>query len=362
MDAAVLTLQKRVYEATAAKTPLAIRSGGTKDFYGNAAGGAGETLDPRSYSGIIAYEPTELVITARGGTLLAQIEAAIDAQGQMLAFEPPHFGAAATLGGCIAAGLSGPRRAAAGSVRDFVLGVKVLTGKAEILSFGGTVIKNVAGYDVSRLITGSLGTLGVILEVSLKVLPKPPTEATLRFEMDELTALRRVNEWGGQPLPVSATAWTAAADGKVGTLALRLSGARAAVEAACAKLGGERIDGRAAASFWRGIREHTDPYFVVNAPLWRLGLPSTAVPIELDGAQMIEWGGAQRWLRSTLPAAEIRKRALTLGGHATLFRGGDRTTGAFSPLAAPVAAIHKRLKTEFDPAGILNPGRMYPDL
>ncbi len=369
MDPALLSLQKQVYDAAAAKTPLTICAGGTKDFYGNASVHArqAERLDPRSFAGIVAYEPTELVITARAGTLLAEVEAALDAQGQMLAFEPPHFGAAATVGGCVAAGLAGPRRAAAGALRDFVLGAKLLTGKAEILAFGGTVMKNVAGYDVSRLLAGSLGTLGVILEVSLKVLPKPPTEATLRLELDEATALDRLNEWGGQPLPISASAWTGAAgadrgDGSSGTLTLRLSGARAAVEAAGRKLGGERIDAQAAASFWRGVREQTDPYFVVNAPLWRLGLPSTAAPIGLAGAQMIEWGGAQRWLRSTAPAQDIRKRAAALGGHATLFRGGDRNAGAFTPLAAPIAAIHKRLKAEFDPAGILNPGRMYADL
>jgi glycolate oxidase FAD binding subunit len=358
MDAALLDLQKRVFEAAAAKRPLAIRAGGTKDFYGNAVGHAneGETLDPRGYHGIVAYEPTELVVTARCGTPLAELEAEIDAQGQMLAFEPPHFGVAATVGGCIAAGLAGPRRAAAGSVRDFVLGAKLLTGRAEILAFGGTVMKNVAGYDVSRLIVGSLGTLGVILEVSLKVLPKPPTDATLRFEMDEATALRRVNEWAGQPLPISASAWAGNA------LTLRLSGARAAVDAARTRLGGERVDDNAAVSFWRGIREHTDPYFVVNAPLWRLGLPSIAPLLGLDGAQMIEWGGAQRWLRSVLPASEIRRRAQALGGHATAFRGGERSAGAFAPLAAPVAAIHRRLKAEFDPAGILNPGRMYAEL
>ena len=344
----------RVRAAAALRTPLAIRAGGTKDFYGNAV--KGEILDPRAHAGIVAYEPTELVITARCGTKLAELEATLDAQGQMLAFEPPHFGAAATAGGCVAAGLSGPRRAAAGSVRDFVLGAKLLTGKAEVLAFGGTVMKNVAGYDVSRLLAGSLGTLGVILEVSLKVLPKPPAEATLRFEIDEAAAIRRMNEWAAHPLPISATAW------RGGTLGVRLSGARAAVDAARGKLGGERVDQAQALSFWRGIHEHTDPFFVVNAPLWRLSLPSTAEPIALAGDQLLEWGGAQRWLRSTLPAHEIRKRAQALGGHATLFRGGDRTAGAFTPLAPTLAAIHKRLKAEFDPAGIFNPGRMYADM
>jgi glycolate oxidase FAD binding subunit len=353
-DASIAALQEHVRAAAAAKTPLAIRAGGTKDFYGNAV--QGELLDPRRNAGIVAHEPTELVITARCGTPLAELEAALDGHGQMLAFEPPHFGAGATIGGCVAAGLAGPRRATAGAVRDFVLGTKLLTGTAEVLSFGGTVMKNVAGYDVSRLLAGSLGTLGVILEVSIKVLPKPPAETTLRFEMDESIALRRMNEWAGQPLPVSATAW------RGGTLSVRLSGARAAIDAARAKLGGERVEESQASSFWRGIREHTDPFFVVNAPLWRLSLPCAAEPVAAAGNQLIEWGGALRWLRSELPANDLRKRAQALGGHATLFRGGDYTTGVFTPLAPPIAAIHKRLKAEFDPAGIFNPGRMYPDL
>ncbi len=352
-DASLAALQERVRAAAAAKSPLAIRAGGTKDFYGNAV--KGESLDPRAYAGIVAHEPTELVITARCGTPLVELEAVLDAAGQMLAFEPPHFGAAATVGGCVAAGLSGPRRASAGAVRDFVLGVKLLDGRGEVLRFGGTVMKNVAGYDVSRLLAGSLGTLGVIVEVSLKVLPKPTAEATLRFELDETTAQRRVNEWAGQPLPISATAWYR------DVLTVRLSGARAAVDAARAKLGGERVDDAQASSLWSGIREHTDPFFVVNAPLWRLGVPSTAEPLALAGKQLVEWNGAQRWLRSTLPAHEIRKRAQALGGHATLFRGGDRSAGVFTPLAPAIAAIHKRLKAEFDPAGIFNPGRMYSD-
>ncbi|MGE5336421.1 MAG: glycolate oxidase subunit GlcE [Gemmatimonadota bacterium] len=353
MADAIALLQERVRAAGAAKTPLAIRAGGTKDFYGNAV--KGEPLDPRAHAGIVAHEPTELVITARCGTPLAELEAALDEKGQMLAFEPPHFGAAATVGGCVAAGLSGPRRASVGSARDFVLGVKLIDGRGDLLRFGGTVMKNVAGYDVSRLLAGSLGTLGVIVEASLKVLPKPPAEATLRFELDEATAIRRMNEWAGQPLPISATAWSS------GALAVRLSGARAAVDAARTKLGGERVDDAQAQSFWRGIREHTDPFFVVNAPLWRLGVPSTAEPLAAAGEQMIEWGGAQRWLRTSLPAHEVRKRAQSLGGHATLFRGGDRSVGVFAALAPAVAAIHKRLKAEFDPAGIFNPGRMYSD-
>ena len=340
-------LREQVRAATAARTPLVIRAGGSKDFYGN--GSNGEVLDPRGYAGIVAHEPTELVITARCGTPLAELEAVLDAAGQMLPCEPPHFGATATVGGCVAAGLAGPRRASAGGVRDYVLGVKLLTGRGEVLAFGGTVMKNVAGYDVARLAAGSLGVLGVLTEVSLKVLPKPVAEATLRLELDEEAALQRMNEWAGRPLPISATAWCN------GVLHVRLSGARAAVAEAQKTIGGEALDGTA---LWHALREQTDAFFAGEAPLWRLALPSTAPALDLAGAQLIEWGGAQRWLRSDVPATQIRERAVACGGHATLFRGGARHD-VFTPLAAPIAAIHKRLKAEFDPAGIFNPGRMY---
>jgi glycolate oxidase FAD binding subunit len=340
-------LQEQVRAATAARTPLAIRAGGSKDFYGNEV--RGEPLDPRGHAGIVAHEPTELVITARCGTPLAELEAVLDAAGQMLPFEPPHFGPAATVGGCVAAGLSGPRRASAGAVRDYLLGAKLLTGIGDVLAFGGTVMKNVAGYDVTRLAAGSLGVLGVITEVSLKVLPKPVAEATLRLQCDEAAALKTMNEWAGRPLPVSATAW------RDGVLHVRLSGARAAVAEAQQQIGGEAVDG---ASFWPAMREQTDAFFAGEAPLWRIALPSTAPALGLPGAQLIEWGGAQRWLRGDVPSAEVRERAAACGGHATLFRGGERHH-VFTPLSAPIAAIHGRLKAEFDPAGIFNPGRMY---
>jgi glycolate oxidase FAD binding subunit len=343
-------LREQVRAATAARTPLAIRAGGSKEFYGNAS--SGTRLDPRGHTGIVAHEPTELVITARCGTRLAELEAVLDAAGQMLPFEPPHFGAGATVGGCVAAGLAGPRRASAGGVRDYVLGVKLLTGRGEVLAFGGTVMKNVAGYDVARLAAGSLGVLGVLTEVSLKVLPKPVAEATLRLALDEAAALKQMNEWAGQPLPISATAWCN------GVLHVRLSGARAAVAEAQKKIGGETVDG---AALWRALREQTDPFFAGAAPLWRLALPSTAPALDLAGARLIEWGGGQRWLRSDAPAAQIRDLALACGGHATLFRGGERLD-VFAPLAAPIAAIHQRLKAEFDPSGIFNRGRMYADI
>ncbi len=332
---------------------LRIRGGGTKDFYGQAL--EGEILDTRPYAGIVAYDPTELVITVRGGTPLAEVEGVLAGKRQMLAFEPPHFGAGATIGGAVAAGLSGPRRAAAGAVRDFVLGVRIMDGRGADLTFGGRVMKNVAGYDVSRVMAGALGTLGVILETSLKVLPIPVAEATLKFEMPEARALETINRWAGRALPISATAYT---DGDLG---VRLSGAAAAVREACAALGGERVDDGQAVRFWTGIREQTDPFFAADEPLWRLSVPSTTPPLALEGRDLVEWGGALRWLKSRAEARTIRERCAQAGGHATLFRGGDRSAGVFDPLAPALARIHGRLKAEFDPHGVLNRARLYPE-
>jgi len=274
----------------------------------------------------------------------------------MLAFEPPHFGAAATLGGCVAAGLSGPRRAAAGAVRDFVLGARLMDGGARELAFGGQVMKNVAGYDIPRLLVGSLGILGVILEVSLKVLPRPVAGRTLRLELAEDQALESLNRWAGLPLPISASAW------RSGALAVRLSGAPSAVQAAAQRIGGEPLEASQAERFWLGVREHTDAFFAGAAPLWRLSLPSHAPRLELAGEQLIEWGGALRWLRTPADAAAVRAAAVRVGGHATLFRGGDKSQGAFAPLAPALLKLHRGLKAAFDPAGIFNPGRLYPEL
>ncbi|THF60485.1 glycolate oxidase subunit GlcE [Pseudothauera rhizosphaerae] len=356
LDPIVAAWADRIRAAAADRIALHVRGGGSKDFYGRSV--RGERFDTTDYRGIVAYEPTELVVTVRAGTPLAELEAELAAKGQMLAFEPPHFGSGATVGGAVAAGLSGPRRAAAGALRDFVLGVKLLDGRGEVLRFGGQVMKNVAGYDVSRLMAGSLGTLGVLLEVSLKVLPRPVAEATLRFDLGEAEAIGRLNAWGGRPLPISASAW---ADG---ALTVRLSGAEAAVQAALADLGGERVGADEAAAFWLGVREQTLPWFgagVGGGALWRLSMPSAAAPLKLGGERFMEWGGAQRWLRSTEPAGRIRERAAQLGGHATLFRGGDRSGAVFHPLPAPLLAIHRRLKDAFDPADIFNPGRLHQD-
>ena len=344
--------------ASAAGTPLRLRGGGSKDWYGQQL--AGEVLDTRAYTGIIDYEPTELVITARCGTPLADIEAALAARNQMLAFEPPHFGPGATVGGTLACALSGPRRASAGAVRDFVLGAVLMDGRGERLAFGGQVMKNVAGYDVSHLLAGSMGTLGLVLDVSLKVLPLPLREATLRFDCAEIAALRMMNDWAGKPLPVSASCW------HDGVLTLRLSGAEAAVTAAQASLGGTLVAPAAASAFWRSLREQTHGFFDGAGSLWRLSLPPHASAVILKGRQLIEWGGAQRWLKldgdadaDAAGAQRIRQTVAAAGGHATLFRGGDKAVGVFHPLAPAVALIHQRLARSFDPAGIFNPHRMY---
>ena len=340
-------LSDRIRDAADRKAALRLRGAGTKDFYGNPA--RGEVLDTRVYSGIVDYEPSELVISARCGTPLAEVERALAARGQCLPFEPPHFGAA-TFGGCIASGLSGPRRASAGAVRDFVLGVKLVDGRGRMMQFGGQVMKNVAGYDVSRLVAGSLGTLGLIAEASLKVLPRAPAEITVRLEMDEAHALEAMNRWAGEPLPVSATAWHA------GVLDVRLSGSEPAVRGAAKRIGGSEVPGD-----WAAIREQTHSFFAGEAPLWRLSLPSIAPPLGLS--QLIEWGGALRWTKGGNAGGDgLRDIAKRAGGHATLFRGPDKPAGVFAPLDPVLMRLHRELKRAFDPAGILNPGRLYPEL
>lgn len=350
MDDVIEAFAQRIREAAARGQPLAIRGSGSKDFYGGAI--IGEPFPVTDYSGIIDYEPTELMITARAGSRLADIEAELKKHGQMLAFEPPYFGPDATLGGTVATGLSGPRRATSGAVRDFILGVRILDGSAQDLSFGGRVMKNVAGYDVSRLMAGALGTLGLILDVTLKVLPLPEDEATLAFDLSLPDAIARVNQWGGTPLPMSATAHIN------GRLYVRLSGAASAVLASVQKLGGEKVaDG---AAFWASVREQTHPWFTAAGPLWRLSVPSVAKPLALPGEQFMEWGGALRWLKTDADAAAIRQVATQAGGHATLFRSADKSVPVFQPLQPVLLGIHQRLKENFDPRDILNRGRLYP--
>jgi glycolate oxidase FAD binding subunit len=345
----ITSLIEKIKHAAAHQQPLTICGSGSKNFYGGAP--QGRPLNVSEYRGIINYAPAELVITARAGTSLKEIEQTLNAQNQMLAFEPPHFGEHTTLGGCIASGLSGPRRAYSGAVRDFVLGVTLLDGRGQQLKFGGQVMKNVAGYDVSRLMAGSLGTLGLLLDISLKVLPRPAAALSLRFEYNEADAIRQVNLWGGQSLPITASCW------HNGLLTLRLEGTTRGVQAAHHKLGGETVSDDA--GFWRRLREHEAAFFQSATPLWRLSLPSTAAPLQFSDQQLIEWGGALRWLHSEADAHTIRSTASAAGGQATLFRGGNKNVGVFHPLPPALLAVQKKLKHTFDPHGIFNPQRMF---
>jgi glycolate oxidase FAD binding subunit len=365
-----LELIRRIQAAAAARAPLRLSGGDSKAFYGQAT--LGERLDTRAWTGIVSHEPSELVVTVRAGTPLAELEAALAAQGQCLPFEPPHFGPGSTVGGMVAAGLAGPARASAGGVRDYMLGLQCINGRGELLTFGGQVMKNVAGYDVSRLMAGSMGTLGLITEVSLKVLPMAPAEATLVFERGQAEALEQLHRWGAQPLPISASCWVRddTAPGAPELLFLRLRGAVAAVEAACTRLaleaGGTRMDNAQAQPDWAACRDQALPFFSPPSPehsLWRLSLPQTAPVLDLPYAQFIEWQGAQRWLWAPASAANsLRSAAALVNGHATLFRAGpaDAATSVprFDRQSPTIQAISQRLRAEFDPAGIFNPGRL----
>ena len=343
----------QIRQAAANERPLRIQGGGSKNFYGRPV--EGELLDTRGHSGIVNYEPTELVLTARAGTLLRDIEAVLAAEGQLLAFEPPHFDGDATLGGVVASGLAGPRRLAGGSVRDSLLGVRVVNGRGELLRFGGEVMKNVAGFDVSRLMAGAQGTLGLLTEVSLRVHPAPEVERTQVLECERAAIPRLLDRWQSDALPVSATAH----DGT--RLYVRISGPARTVAAAADAIGGEQLPDDA--SFWRDLRDHRLPFFQGAAPLWKLSLPPHGAEPELpDGEFFYEWGDRIRWLKTTASPDDIRRAATACGGHAMLFRGGPDTAERFHPLASGVAKLHHNLKRAFDPHGILNPGRLYRDL
>jgi len=359
----------QVRAAASARRSLRIIGGDTKAFYGQPV--AGEPVSTSGWTGIVSHEPSELVVTVRAGTPLVELEAALAEQGQCLPFEPPRFGPASTIGGAVAAGLAGPARASAGGVRDYVLGVQFIDGRGEWLTFGGQVMKNVAGYDVSRVLAGSMGTLGILTDISLKVLPVAPAEATLVFSLGQHDALEQLHRWGGQPLPLNASCWVKdqTQPDAPELLFLRLRGAVAAVESACERLareaGGTRMDNAETGPDWAACRDQTLPFFNAPAPdlcLWRLSVPQTAPVISLPFAQLIEWHGAQRWLWAPASAAtEIRSAAAAVNGHATLFRAGaDGAPGVprFDRQTAVIDTITQRLRAEFDPAGIFNPGRM----
>lgn len=340
-------LLEQVNQALGSGSVLRIQGGNTKALLGRP--GSGEVLDTRSHRGIVSYDPTELVLSARAGTPLAEIEAALEAKGQMLPFEPPHFAAGATIGGVIASGLSGPRRPWSGSARDHVLGTRLITGHGKLLRFGGEVMKNVAGYDLSRLLAGSFGCLGVLTEVSLKVLPKPRTCVSLKLQMGAAEALGELAEWGQQPIPISA----ACHDGE--HLHLRLEGGEGSVKSACQRLGGEHID----SGYWTDLREQRLPFFASTLRLWRLSVPNNNALLDLPGQQLLDWAGAQRWLLSEAPAEDIRRVVSAAGGHATRYGPHD---SPFQPLPALLLRYHQNLKRQLDPQGIFNPGRLYAEV
>jgi glycolate oxidase FAD binding subunit len=353
VDAALQTLRARVIDAQAAGAALRLRGAGTKDFYGEHCDG--EILDLRGYRGVIDYEPSELVLRARCGTPLSEIESLLAQRHQYLGFEPPAFGADPTIGGVIAAGLSGPQRARAGAARDFVLGTALLAIDGELMHFGGNVIKNVAGFDLSRLLCGSLGIFGPILEVSLKVLPLPRAQQTLCFEMTADEAVRAFNQWAGQALPIGACAWVD------GLAWVRLCGAESALRAAGERLGGELLEAQTAMIWWRSLRDQTHAFFRDAQVLWRLSVPANAPPVLADRGQLFEWGGALRWCAQDLPASVMRQQAIAVGGTAMHWRGGVAGQ-RFHPLSAAVSGIHRQLKLRFDPQRIFNRGRLIADL
>lgn len=329
--------------------PIDIVGGASKRFAGRAS--RGTPLDISAHSGIVSYEPGELVLTVRAGTRLAEIEAALSEHGQALQFEPPCFDGAATIGGTLACNASGPARPWSGSVRDAVLGVELINGRAERLRFGGRVMKNVAGFDVSRLQAGALGVFGVITEISLKVLPRLRHTATLVQAGDAADAIVQVNELAGTAKPLSGAAW------HDGHLYVRLSGAETAVDAAARQLGGERLDG--AKSFWRDLAEQRLPFFNSDFALWRFSVRSSSPLPQIDGDWLIDWGGAQRWIHGDFDKHELERFAESAGGHVSLYRGGDRESEVHHSLPEALKSLHLRLKDAFDPDRILNPGRLY---
>lgn len=336
-----------VRAAGAADSPLRLEGGNTRAAYGRPVDAP--PLSLAGHRGVIDYDPSELVVTARAGTPLAEVEALLAAEGQMFCFEPPSFGPGGTLGGAVAAGLSGPRRPFAGALRDYVLGARVLDGRGEVLRFGGTVFKNVAGFDAFRLQAGALGCLGIILEVSIRVTPRPRVETAVALEIDGEAARARVIGLMRRPLPLSG----AFHDGQ--RLHLRLSGGEAAVAAARRELGGEVED----PEVWTAIRDLTHPALRGGPVLWRIAVPQTAELPELARAPW-DWGGGVRWLRAEAVDPEIWNLAAGAGGHATLFRGAEDEV--FQPLAPTLFKLHRRVKAALDPQGLFNPGRMYEGL
>jgi len=343
-------IKTAIDNAHSSATALQITGSGSKSFYIAKTGF--DALHISEHKGIVSYEPSELILTARTGTRLTEIESALQERGQMLAFEPPHFGNDATLGGTIACNLSGPRRAFSGAARDFVLGCKIINGKGEIMQFGGQVMKNVAGYDVSRLMCGALGSLGVLLEVSLKVLPRPQAEQTLCLSMDEDNSIKKCAQLRQMPLPISASCY------HDNQLYLRLSANQDSIDNAHKTIGGEFIK-TDNDEFWQNIKEQKHTFFNGSQSLWRLSLPPATAALNVDGEILSEWGGALRWLKSDLDADKVRALVQGVGGYATLFRNASNAIDVFPPLDPVMLQLHKKLKQSFDPKNILNPGVMF---
>lgn len=342
-------LSAQVQSHVQSREPIAIIGSGSKRALGLADTGTPLVLN--AHRGIVTFEPTELVVTARAGTPIIEVEEALAAAKQMLPFEPPRLNGGGTIGGAIATGLSGPRRPYAGSARDFVLGTRVINGRGQVLRFGGEVMKNVAGYDVSRLMTGAMGTLGVLLDVSMKVLPAPAAEASRRLEMDANAALMWMDDILTKPYPISALAHL----GDI--LYVRISGTEAGVRAAEQAVGGDPFD---AANFWSELRDHSHMFFSDARSLWRIAVPPGTPTLPLDGTTFLDWGGTQRWLKTQASANVVRAQALAVGGHATRFDGSSEAT--FQALNPALVKLHQRLKDAFDPYRILNPGRLYANL
>jgi len=346
-------LQQQVLNALNNETPLNICGSGSKSFLGNVNHSA-QAIEVTGHSGIVEYDPRELVLTARSGTPLSKIESVLAEAGQMLAFEPPHFGNGATLGGTVACGLSGPRRPYSGSARDFVLGCKLLNGQGDILSFGGQVMKNVAGYDVSRLMVGAYGTLGILLDISLKVLPRSPESITLARKCNAAEAITSMSTLLSQPYPVDAACYNDE------LLYIRISGSSRAVKEARAKISGEGIS--EADGFWNSLREHELQFFKNKTPLFRIMVKPATPPLAIKGSWLLDWGGAQRWLYSDEDVEQIRRQVELVGGHVAVFRGELNGREKLQPLPASSLIIHQRLKSSFDPKCIFNRGRLYPTL
>jgi glycolate oxidase FAD binding subunit len=351
-------LVEQVHAASRRRAPLRIVGGDSKRFYGRPVDG--EPLEVAGHRGIVRYDPAELVLTARCGTPLAEVDALLAQHGQRLPFEPPSFGAGATLGGTIAAGLAGPSRAARGPARDYVLGVRLLAGDGRLLRFGGEVMKNVAGFDVARLIAGSLGILGVLLEVSLKVLPLPAGTLTLRQSLEARAAVDHLSALARRGVPLSGTFWSE------GELLVRIEGAAAGFDEIAAQVGGAPVPAAESAGLWRAVREQSHAWFArTPQPLWRLAVPQTAAALAplCREPVALEWNGRQAWLAG-FERSTIEDLARLTGAHVTLFRRGESDADAevFEPLAPPLLELHRAVKRVFDPASILNPGRMYADL